>query len=165
MRWCVHRAFRQWSFGSRTRLDSNSCVDEGFFLRLFSSPRPIPPPPPRLFKLALRPGSTPDSSRHRSSISLPRNHVAFLSQAKQVRFEHSIRSPSPTITSKREEKHPDKRQTNDQTKSFSAVRHRSVFVCPDRDRSQSCSAATSLATASTGTVLLPSQMSQIAGYA
>ena len=35
---------------------------------------------------------------------------------------------------------------------------------PDRDRGQRCSAATSLAAASTGTVLLPSQMSQIAGH-
>ena len=115
------------------------------------------------FKLALRPGSTPDSSRHRLSISLPRNHVAF-SFAKQVRFEHSIRRPSPIITSKREEKHPDKRQTDDQTKSFSAVRRRSVLVHPDRDRGQRCSTATSLATASAGTVLLPRQMSQIDGH-
>ena len=128
MRWCVHRAFRRWSFSSRTRtrLDSNSRVDDGFFF-VFSvwtrRPRPTFP----LFKLALRPGSTPDSSRHRSSISLPRNHVAF-SFTKQVRFEHSIRSPSPIITLKREEKHPEKRQTNDQTKSFSAVRRRSVLV-------------------------------------
>ena len=96
MRWCVHRAFRRWSFSSRTRtrLDSNSRVDDGFFF-VFSvwtrRPRPTFP----LFKLALRPGSTPDSSRHRSSISLPRNHVAF-SFTKQVRFEHSIRSPSPS---------------------------------------------------------------------
>ena len=72
------------------------------FSVLTHCPRPIFP----LFKLALRPGSTPDSRRHRSSISLPRNYVAF-SFAKQVRFEHSIRSPSPIITSKREEKHPD----------------------------------------------------------
>ena len=99
--------------------------------------------------LALRPGSSSDSSRLRSSISPPWNHVA-LSLAKQVRFEHSIRSPSPITTSKREEKHPDKRQTNDQTKSFSAVRRRSVLtaaVRPDRDRGQRCRAATSLATA------------------
>ena len=32
------------------------------------------------------------------------------------------------------------------------------------DRGQRCSAATSLATASTGTVLLPSKVSQIAGH-
>ena len=38
MRWCVHRAFRRWRFGSLTptRLDSNLCVDKGFFLRLFT---------------------------------------------------------------------------------------------------------------------------------
>ena len=81
-----------------------------------------------LFKLANRLGSTPDSSRHRSSISPPRNHLAF-SFAKHVRFEHSIRSPSLIITWKREEKHPDKRQPNDQTKTFSTVRSRSVLSC------------------------------------
>ena len=36
---------------------------------------------------------------------------------------------------------------------------------PDRDRGQRCSAATSLATTSTGTVLLPCRVSQIAGHA
>ena len=35
---------------------------------------------------------------------------------------------------------------------------------PNRNRGQRCSSATSLATASTGTVLLPSQMLQIAGH-
>ena len=78
------------------------------------------------------------------------------------------RSPprKPIITSRREEKQPNKRQTNDQTKSFSAVRRRSVLSSP-RSRSIAASAAAprlSLATASTGTVLLPSQMSQIAGH-
>ena len=97
MRWCVHRAFRRWSFEfgcrTRTRLDSNSCVDNGFsscfelsFDTLSSTYFP-------LFQLALRPASTLDSNRRRSSISPPRNHVAF-SLAKQVSFEHSISSPS-----------------------------------------------------------------------
>ena len=95
MRWCVHRAFRQWSFvfvcQTRTRLDSNSCVDNGFFLRVLSLDTSSTYFP--LFQLALRPASTPDSNRRRSSISPPRNHVAF-SLAKQVSFEHSISSPS-----------------------------------------------------------------------
>ena len=93
---CVHCAFRRWSFGSRTltRLDSNSCVDNGvFFLRLLSLGMPSSTFLP-VFQLALHPASTPDSSRHRSLISPPRNHVAF-SFAKQVSFEHSIRSPAP----------------------------------------------------------------------
>ena len=38
-RWCVHRSFRRWSFdfGCRTcaRLDSNLCVDNGFFSSCF----------------------------------------------------------------------------------------------------------------------------------
>ena len=40
---------------------------------------------------------------------------------------------------------------------------REVFISEVRDR-RGCSVATSLTTASTGTVLLPSQMSQIAGH-
>ena len=94
------------------------------------------------------------------------NHVAF-SFAKQVGFEHSIRSPSPIITSKGEGKHPDKRLTKMTRQKVSpqfVVDRSSVAVRPDRDHGQCCSAATSLATASTGVVLLPSQMSQIAGH-
>ena len=93
------------------QIRASMMVFSSFFSVWTLRSRPIFP----LFKLALRPGSTHDSSQRRSSISLPRNQVAF-SFARQVIFEHSIRSPSPIITSKREEKHPDKRQTNDQTK-------------------------------------------------
>ena len=94
MRWCMHRAFRRWTFGCRTRtsLDSNSCFDNGFFLRVLSLDTSSSTYFP-LFQLALRPASTPDSNRRRSSISPPRNHVAF-SLAKQVSFEHPISSPS-----------------------------------------------------------------------
>ena len=96
MRWCVRRAFRRWSFEfgcrTRTRLDSSSCVDNGFFLRVLSLDTSSSTYFP-LFQLALCPASTPDSSRRRSSISLPRNHVTF-SLAKQVSFEHSISIPS-----------------------------------------------------------------------
>ena len=164
MRWCVHRAFRWWSFGcrTRTRLDSNSCVDSGFFLRVLSldlsSSTYFP-----LFQLALRPASTPNSHQRRSSISPPRDHVAF-SLAKQVSFEHSISSPSLLLL--REGKK--NIQTNDRQMTRQKVSPQFVVdrssARPDRDRGQRCSAATSLATASTGTVLLPSQMSQIAGH-
>ena len=136
MRWCMHRAFRRWSFGcrTRTRLDSNSCFDNGFFLRVLSlhtsSSTYFP-----LFQLDLRPASTSDSNRRRSSISPPRNHVAF-SLAKQVdvRFEHSISSPSLSLL-REGKKNIQTRQTNDQTKSFSAVRRRPVLSSP-RSRSR-----------------------------
>ena len=166
MRWCVHRAFRRWSFElgcqTRTCLDSNSCVDNGFFLRVLSLDTSSSTYFP-LFTLALHPASTPDSSRRRSSISLPRNDVAF-SLAKQVSFEHSISSPSLLLL--REGKK--NIQTNDRQMTRQKVSPQFVVdwssARPDRDRGQRCSAATSLATASTGTVLLPSQMSQIAGH-
>ena len=108
-----------------------------------------------LFQIALHPASTPDSNQRRSSISPPRNNVAF-SLAKQVSFEHSISSP---ITSRREENHLNKRQTNDQQKvSPQFVVDRSSA----RQLAQISIAAS--AAASTGTVLLPNQMSQIAGH-
>ena len=146
MRWCMHRAFRRWSFGcrTRTRLDSNSCFDNGFFLRVLSlhtsSSTYFP-----LFQLNLRPASTSDSNRRRSSISPPRNHVAF-SLAKQVdvRFEHSISSPSLSLL--REGKK--NIQTNDRQMSRQKVSLQFVIdrssARPDRDHSQRCSAATFL---------------------
>ena len=73
MHWCVHRAFRRWSFEfgcqTRTLLDSNSRIDNGFFfLMVFSScfgfghvVLDLFP----LFLLALCPASTRDSNRRR----------------------------------------------------------------------------------------------------
>ena len=48
---------------------------------------------------------TPDSSRHRSSISLPAapGTMSSILFAKRVIFEHSVSSPRPVITSRREE--------------------------------------------------------------
>ena len=137
MRWCVHRAFRWWSFEfgcrSRTRLDSNSCVDNGFFLRVSSLDTSSTYFP--LFQLALRPASTPDSNRRRPSISPPRNHVTF-SLAKQVSFEHSISSPSLLLL--REGKK--NIQTNDRQMTRQEVSPQFVVdrssACPDRDRGQ-----------------------------
>ena len=142
-----------------TRLDSNSCVDDGFFLRLFSLDTPSSTYFP-LFKLAIRPRSTLDSSRHRLSISPHRNRATF-SIENQVRFEHSIRSPSPAITSEREEniQTNDRQMTRQKVSLQFVVDRPSAALRPDRDPV----ATTSLATASTGTVLFPSQMSQIAG--
>ena len=81
-------AFRRWSFkfGCRTRtgLDLNSCVDNGSFLRVLSLDTSSLTYFP-LFQLALRPASTPDSNRRRSSISLPRPTMSlFLSQSRSA---------------------------------------------------------------------------------
>ena len=164
----MHRAIRRWSFElgcrTRTRLDSNSCVDNGFFLRVLSLDTSSSTYFP-LFQLALRPASTPDSNRRRSSISPPRNHVSF-SLAKQVSFEHSISSPSLLLLreGKKNIQTNDRQMTRQKVSPQFVVDRSSARL--DRDRGQlHCSAATSLATASTGTLLLPSQMSQIAGHA
>ena len=86
--------------------------------------------------------------------------------AKHVSFEHSVSSPRPVITSRREEK-------NNKAK---------VFQHPIDSHSQSASsclisphfaagvgvgrgAASFLATESTGTVLIPRLMTRIAGHA
>ena len=96
-----------------------------------------------LFQLALRPTSTPDSNRCRSSISPPRNHVAF-SLAKQVSFDHSISSPSLILL--REGKK--KIKTNDRQMTRQKVSPQFVVdrssACPDRDRGRRCGAATFL---------------------
>ena len=83
----------------------------------------------------------PDSSRHRSSISPPRNRVAFYF-AKQVSVEHSISSPSILLL--REGKKnilTNDRQMTRQKVSPQFVVDRSS-ICPDRNRSQRCSAST-----------------------
>ena len=96
-----------------------------------------------LFQLALRPASTPDSNRRRSSISPPRNHVAF-SLAKQVSFEHSISSPCLFLLREGNKNI----QTNDRQMTRQKVSPQVVVdrssARPDRDRGQRCSAATFL---------------------
>ena len=101
-------------------------------------------------------------SRRRARMDRLRAHLASLIGSRY----HMIRSIDAHLALKKlRESVPEvNAPENDQTKSFSAVRRRSVLSSPDRDRCQCCSAATSLATAGTGTVLLPSQMSQIAGH-
>ena len=136
MRWCVHRSFRRWSFdfGCRTcaRLDSNLCVDIGFsscfefghvVLDLFS---PLPTrSPPRKYAWQ-QPTSIVDISAQEPCRFFSRKAGQLWTLNKQ---------PLPIFTSRREQKHPNKRQTNDQTKSFSAGRRRSVLSAP-RLRSQ-----------------------------
>ena len=96
-----------------------------------------------LFPLALRPASTPDSNRRRSSISPPGNHVAF-SLAKQVSFEHSISSPSLLLLREGKKNiQTNNRQMTRQKDSPQFVADRSS-ARPDRDRVQRCSAATFL---------------------
>ena len=90
-----------------------------------------------LFQLALRSASTPDSNRRRSSISPPRNHVAF-SLAKQVSFEHSISSPSLLLLQEGKKNiHTNDRQMTRQKVSPQFVVDRSS-ARPDRDRGQRC---------------------------
>ena len=164
--------FVDWSSASVRLCDSfvnlDSCVEDGFFLffgvwihrigPIFSLPQ-----------LAIELTSTPmmlDSSRHRSSISLPPGTMSSILFAKHVSFEHSVSSPRPVITSRREEK-------NNKAK---------VFQHPIDSHSQSASsclisphfaasavgvgrgAASFLATESTGTVLIPRLMTRIAGH-
>ena len=88
--------------------------------------------------------------------------------AKHVCFEHSTSIPCPVIPSRREG------NINKQTKlkSFltldrrSVSPHRPAAVCSGAPRpvGDLAGAATSLATESTGTALIPSQMSEIAGH-
>ena len=88
-----------------------------------------------LFQLALRPASTPDSNRRRSSISPPRNHVAF-SLAHQVGFEHSISSPGLLLLWERKKNI----QTNDRQMTRQKVSPQFIVdrssARPDRDRGQ-----------------------------
>ena len=115
---CMHACTQQFvnrSSASVRLCDSfvnlDSCVEDGFFLFFGVWIRRIGP----IFslpQLAIELTSTPtmlDSSRHRSSISLttapgPPGTMSSILFAKHVSFEHSVSSPRPVITSRREEK-------------------------------------------------------------
>ena len=120
-------------------------------------------------QLAIELTSTPtmlDSSRHRSHSPLPPGTMSSILFTKHVSFEHSVRSPRPVITSRREEK-------SNKAK---------VFQHPIDSHSQSASsclisphfaagavgvgrgAASFLATESTGAVLIPRLMTRFAGH-
>ena len=173
---CMHACTQQFvdrSSASVRLCDSfvnlDSCVEDGFSLFFGVWIRRIGP----IFslpQLAIELTSTPaviDSSRHRSSIShspLPSGTMSSILFAKHVSFEHSVSSPHPVITSRREEK-------NNKAK---------VFQHPIDSHSQSASsclisphfaagavgvgrgAASFLVTEST--VLIPRLMTRIAGH-
>ena len=156
-------------FDSFVNLDS--CVENGFFF-LFGAwihrIRPIFSLPQLAFDLTSTP-TIPDSCRQRSSISLtavPRNHVEH-SFRKHVSFEHSVSSPRPVITSRRE------RKKTTTPKFFSTQSTVSPLHAPS-SAGTCClhvlselghGAASFLATESTGTVLVPRLMTCIAGHA
>ena len=110
-----------------------------------------------------------DSSRYRLSISLttaPRNHVDILF-AKHVRCGHSVSSPRPLITSRREENVNNKakvfqHQIDSHSQSASSRLISPHFAAGAVGAGRS--AASFLATESTGTVLLPRLMTRIAGH-
>ena len=88
--------------------------------------------------------------------------------ANHVTFEHSIGIPCPVLSSRREGNINVNKQTK--LKSFlsrsSISQSASTCLCSGAPRpvGDLAGAATSLATESTGTVLTPSQMSEIAGH-
>ena len=156
-------------FDSFVNLDS--CVEDGFFFFFrawIRRIRPIFSLPQLAFDLTSTP-TIPDSCRQRSSISLtavPRNHVEH-SFRKHVSFEHSVSSPRPVITSRRE-----KKTTTTRPKFFSTQSTVSPLHAPSA--AGTCclhvlselgrGAASFLATESTGTVLIPRLMTRIAGH-
>ena len=112
-----------------------------------------------------------DSGQLRSSISLPRYHVDFFTFAEHVSFEHSTGSPWPVIFSGREG-NIDK-QTYKTQKFLHMIVDQALAVrialllcsgAPRPVRDLALAPRLSLATESTGTVLTPSQMSEIAGH-
>ena len=113
----------------------------------------------------------PDSSRHRSSISLTTSTapgtMSSILFAKHVSFEHSVTSPYPVFTSRREEK-------NNKAKVFQHPidsHSQSASSCPISPQFTAGAvrvgrgAASFLATESTRTVLIPRRMTRIAGHA
>ena len=89
---------------TRTRVNSDSCVNDGYCLRHFSvdtSPSTyFSPFPSRTLPRSAR--TMTDSGELRSSISLPGYHVDFFTFAEHVSFEHSTGSSCPVIYSGRE---------------------------------------------------------------
>ena len=123
---------------TRTRVNSDSCVNDGYCLRHFGVDT-VPstyfsPVPSRTLPLSTR--TMTDSGQLRSSISLPGYHVDFFTFAEHVSFEHSTTSPLLMP----------------------------VFWRSPASARSGAGAATFLATESTGTVLTTSQMSEIAGH-
>ena len=111
-----------------------------------------------------------DSGQLRSSISLLGNHADFFTFAKHVSFEHSTGIPCP-VNSSRTSRRDGNINKRTKLKSFLPLDRRSVSphrpACVRALRGQWAiwlAPRLSLATESTGTVLIPSQMSEIAGH-
>ena len=146
------------------------CVEDGFFLffgvwirrtgAIFSLPQ-----------LAIDLTDTPtmpDSSRHRLSISLTTapGTMSSILLAKHVSFEHSVSSPYPVSTSRREEKNKKAKVFQHPIDSHS----QSPSSCPISPHfvagavGAGSGGGSFLATKSTGTVLIPRLMTRIAGH-
>ena len=157
-----------------TRVNSDLCVNDGYCLRHFSvdtAPSTyFSPFPSRTLPRSTR--TMTDSGQLRSLISLPGYHVDFFTFAEHVSFEHSTGSPWPVIYSGREG------NINKQTFKTQKFLHTRSSI---RQSASPCSCLSGrsaarpvrdlalaprlfLATENTGTVLTPSQMSEIAGH-
>ena len=158
---------------ARTRVNSDSCVNDGYCLRHFS----VDTAPSTYFSpfssrtLPRRTRTMTDCGKLRSSISLPGYHVNFFTFAEHASFEHSTGSPWPVIYSGREG------NINKQTYKTQKFLHtRSLIRQSALPCSCLCSGARrpvrdlalaprlSVATESTCPVLIPSQMLEIAGH-
>ena len=150
----------------------DSCNEDGFFLffgiwirrtgPIFSLPH-----------LAIDLTSTPtmlDSSRHRSSISLTTapGIISSILFGKHVSFEHSVSSPRPVITSRREEKnskakvfqHP----IDSHSQSASSCLISPHFAAGAVGVSRGAPSFLATCTESTVTVLIPRLMTRIVGH-
>ena len=147
----------------------DSSVNDGYCFRLFSvdtSPSTYSSPfPSRTLPRSTR--TMTDSGQLRSSISLLGNHAEFLLSRSTSALNTLQASHAPVISSRREG------NINKRTKlkSFLTLDRRSVSphrpACVRALRGQWAiwlAPRLSLATESTGTVLIPSQMSEIAGH-
>ena len=103
-RWPATERRLHFDSTTRTRVNSDSCVNDGYCLRLFSvntSPSTnFSPCPSRTLPRSTR--TMTDSGQLRSSISLPWHHADFFTFAEHVSFEHSTGSSCPVISSRRE---------------------------------------------------------------
>ena len=154
---------------TRTRVNSDSSVNDGYCFRLFSvdtSPSTYFSPFPS--RNSASQYANDDWQRPTSIVDLTaREPCRIFTFAKHVSFEHSTGIPCPVISSRREG------NINKRTKlkSFLTLDRRSVSphrpACVRALRGQWAiwlAPRLSLATESTGTVLIPSQMSEIAGH-
>ena len=107
---------------TRTRVNSDSCVNDGYCLRHFSldtAPSTcFSPFPSRTLPRSTR--TMTDSGQLRSSISLPGYHVDFFTFAKHVSFEH-YREPLACVLFWKRRKHQQKDIQNSNVSSHSIV--------------------------------------------